>query len=70
MKKTYQIFELRYIEVCVPSTDYYSRNGDFQTTDVKTLVFLDSYDSFDVAEQAIVDLDDKLEYTILQVYSK
>lgn len=68
MKKTFKVFVIRSIEVCTPSTDFYSRSGDWQTETVANLVFVDEFDS---EEEAIKSAKEEYdEFTILPFYEK
>lgn len=83
MKVTYQIFKLINKEVCVPSKDFYSRNGDWGGEDIQTLLLIEKKDSLEEAVAYLKELKKELEeeiygwgldkkicdYTILPVYT-
>jgi hypothetical protein len=70
MKKVYKIFILKETDVCVRSTDYYSRRGDW---DENTLSYLTHYTNkeYDSEQEAMDSMKDiKQEFTILPFYKK
>jgi hypothetical protein len=78
MKKYYQIFEMRDVEVCTPSTDYYARAGDWYKENIILLqgIYDDNvnyFNSEDEAEEKIkclIDKYPKTSYYILPFYMK
>lgn len=70
MKKVYKIVSIETKEVCIPSTDYYSRGNDWQTETVNILSY-DSHDEYETEELALEALKNaKYEFTILPFYKK
>ena len=68
MKPKYQLFEIREKEVCVPSTDYYSRGNDWQSASFPVLVPAEILDSLEEALE-IVKQYPQIKFTILTIYN-
>lgn len=73
MKKSFVVYQILEKEIHVPSTDYYAKGSDSETSEIITLKEIRFCDSDDEAETCIAKLlldDPKLKYTILIVYYK
>ncbi len=53
MKKIFKIYRIIDKDVCVPSDDYYSRRGDWQTETLYTLSFVEDFETEEEAVQYI-----------------
>ncbi len=53
MKKTFQVHLVKNLTVCIPSTDYYRNKNDWNEESVKTLVFLEEFQSEGEAIESI-----------------
>lgn len=62
MKITYKVFKQENQTICVPSTDYYKRRGDWQTEDIPKLIFVDEFDTPEEAAQFISKIPEKEDF--------
>lgn len=63
----YQLFRITTKKVCVPSTDYYARDNDWQTEKIKTLELMQQYETEEEAEEDLRYYP-KEQYVILPIY--
>ncbi len=68
MKKVFRVCYIKEMEVCIPSTDYYSYKEDWQTETVNVLTFADEFDSEEEAIKSLEHTGKGVEYTILPFY--
>jgi hypothetical protein len=67
MKTYYRVYYIENKEICIPSTDYYSRSGDFHTDYVSLFI---PTEEFENKEDAVnfIPKDSNLEYAIIEIY--
>lgn len=68
MKKKYCIYQLVTKRVCLPSTNYYARDNDWDAEDITILVFIAEYDTESRAEYELSELGIK-DCCIIPVYN-
>lgn len=64
----YKIFEIREVEVCIPSRDYYSRHNDWYSEDCNIFRFLGEFDREEECMSFLKEKEYCGEFTILPTF--